>query len=105
MKECLEWATNSSIDVSALARVQFHLATLYKEHMIKDESAATPALEAHVKELEALSETFLKGYGHTAAECVRNSSDKLMILDDLQPTFLGRYTGHGLLKCLQENIK
>jgi len=36
-----------------------------------------------------------------AAECVRATGDEMMIFDDLQPTFLGRYTGRTLLWCLQ----
>lgn len=76
------------------ARARYHLALLYRELDVEEEAAAAMEKEAQV---------FLDEYGDYAADCVRGADDKMMILDDLQPTFSGRYTGLNLLKRLQEH--
>ena len=47
----------------------------------------------------------LNEFGNYAAECVRGVDDKMMILDDLQPHFVGRYTGRALLQHLQKCLR
>jgi hypothetical protein len=66
---------------------------LYREQDFDEEAAA---------ELEGRADAFLEEFQEYIPEAVRDSGDKLMIFDDLQPTFLGRYTGVKLLKHLQE---
>jgi hypothetical protein len=66
---------------------------LYREQGI-EELAAT--------ELEGNANGFLDEFSKYISEAVRDSGDKLMIFDDLQPTFLGRYTGVKLLTHLQK---
>jgi hypothetical protein len=69
------------------------LATLYEEQGVEDEEAQALKSEARI---------ILDKCRQYAAECVRDSEDEMMIFDDLQPTFQGRYTGRRLLKHLQE---
>lgn len=75
-----------------MCRACLHLSLLYREQGIKRDEAV---------KLELQAEELLEKFGHYAAKSVRETKDKLMIFDDLQPTFLGRYTGQKLLKHLQ----
>lgn len=94
--QSIEYAKISSWDRAALARAQYHLSMLYREQNIQEDAAIA---------LEAQAQTLLDDFGDHAAESVQALGDKMMILDDLQPTFLGRYTGRKLLKHLQEFYK
>ncbi|KXJ88488.1 hypothetical protein Micbo1qcDRAFT_197288 [Microdochium bolleyi] len=95
MQQCIDRVKRAKWDQAAHARAQYHLARLYRKQGIKEEEAA---------ELEASAESVLEQYGQYAAECVQKQGNKMMILNDLQPTFLGRFTGLKLLKFLQENM-
>lgn len=59
-------------------------------------------MEDEAVKLEALAQALLDEYGDHAAQSVQDTNDKMMILDDLQSSFLGRYTGQTLLKHLQQ---
>lgn len=69
---------------------------LYRERAIEEEQAA---------ELEAESQDVLNEFSTYAAECVQGLEDKLMVLDDLQPTFMGRYTSTKLLLHLRASLR
>lgn len=96
IKQCIDIVNMSTWDRVAFARAKYHLALLYMQQDIEPD--AVSALEEDVTQV-------LKEYGSYAAECVHGDDDKLMILDDLQPTFVGRYTGRTLLKHLQTHLK
>lgn len=96
MQQCIECVKISKWDRAAFARAKYHLAVLYREQEIEGDAAAS---------LEEEAGQVLFEIGNHAAECVCGVDDKMMILDDLQPTFLGRYTGRSLLKHLQEHLK
>jgi hypothetical protein len=44
----------------------------------------------------------VRGY---APAPIRDSGDDMMIFDDMQSTFWGRYTGRKLFKFMQEQVK
>jgi hypothetical protein len=96
IKQCIEFAKSSRWSMEALARAQFHLATLYEEQ--GEEAAEAKVLKGEARKVLEKCRDF-------AAECVRETKDEMMIFDDLQPTFQGRYTGHTLLKCLQKQSR
>ncbi|KAK0385014.1 hypothetical protein NLU13_7492 [Sarocladium strictum] len=96
MQQCLEFSKSSWWDRAAYTRAQYHLALLYREQGIEEQAA---------DHLEGLANSFLDEFSEYISEAVRGVDDKLMIFDDLQPTFLGRYTGVQLLKHLQEQHK
>ena len=93
IKQCIECAKNLKWSKEALARAQFHLATLYNEQGVEEDEA---------KSLKGEARKVLEKCRDYAAECVRGVEDEMMIFDDLQPTFQGRYTGRTLLRHLQE---
>lgn len=95
MQRCLESAKMYRWSRVAIARAKYHLALLYRAQGTEEAKASKLEHDADV----VLAEN--QGY---AAECVQLVSDKMMILDDLQPTFAGRFTGRGLLKHLQVHI-
>ncbi|KAI1845649.1 hypothetical protein JX266_008260 [Neoarthrinium moseri] len=96
IQQCIECARNSKWDRAALARAQYHLALLYREQGMQEDDAIA---------LEAETDALLEEFGDHAAASVCATGDKMMILDDLQPSFLGRYTGRTLLKHLQEHYQ
>ncbi|KAH8682294.1 hypothetical protein BX600DRAFT_448189 [Xylariales sp. PMI_506] len=96
ISQCLECVKNSRWDRAALARAQYHLALLYRQQGIKEDEA---------KYMESEANSLLHDFGSAAADCLRGVDDKLMILDDLQPTLAGRYTGRNLLKHLQRHLR
>lgn len=96
IQQCIECVKISNWDAAAFARAKYHLALLYREQNIEEDAAAAMEAEA----MQVVNE-----FGSYAAECVRGVNDKMMILDDLQPSFLGRYTGRSLLKHLQKCLK
>jgi len=71
------------------------LARVYRSLKINETEAA---------QLESDANAILAQYKSYAAECVQNSGNNMMILNDLQPTFLGRFTGLKLLKYLRANM-
>lgn len=93
MKQCIEYVRSARWSEEALAHAQFHLALLYREQGIEPEETEV---------LQTAARRVLERYQEYAPPCVRDSGDELMVLDDLQPTFLGRWTGRSLLKCLQK---
>jgi tetratricopeptide (TPR) repeat protein len=93
IEQCIECVRNSKWDAAAYARAKYHLAVLYREKGINEDQAAV---------LEADADEVLGRLGSFAAECLGDVEDKMMILDDLQPTFSGRYTGRNLLRHLQK---
>ncbi|KAH8649070.1 hypothetical protein BX600DRAFT_109938 [Xylariales sp. PMI_506] len=93
MKQCMQCAKNMNLDRAAVARIQCHLAELYKEQGIETDEA---------DKWEAEASRFVEEFEGYAAECVRKLGDKMVILNDLQPTFQGRFTGRKILLCLQE---
>lgn len=95
MQQCIELVKSSEWDRVALARAKYHLALLYNEQGLREDKAET---------LKAEVETVLNEFTSYAAECVHGVEDKMMILDDLQPSFFGRYTGVNLLKHLQKSL-
>jgi hypothetical protein len=96
MQQCIDYVRSSKWDRAATARAQYHLALLYREQGIQEDAAVA---------LEAEAQSLLDDFGDHAAASVCATGDKMMILDDLQPSFLGRYTGRALLKHLQEYYK
>jgi len=89
LKECVEESVISSCPEEALARARFHLARLYVEQDLQKDEAA---------DLEREAIDVLKKY-HSGPW---NPDDIIILLDDLQPVFDGRFTGLSLLQNLQK---
>jgi len=62
-------------------------------------------VDREVEELKRQARIVLEDCRMYAAECVRNVADEMMIFDDLQGTFNGRYTGVKLLPHLQKHLR
>jgi len=77
----------------AMARARYHLALLYEERDGKQGEEA--------KALIAEARKVLDMHKRWTPKVILNAGDDMLILDDMQGTFTGRYTGRALLKYLQ----
>ncbi|KAK1750091.1 transcription activator GutR [Echria macrotheca] len=93
---CIKEAKSSRWSPEALARAQYHLALLYEEQGGNEEEAKT---------LRGQGEKVLNEVRDYAPPPIRDSGDNMMIFDDMQSTFWGRYTGRKLFKFMQEQAK
>lgn len=90
MKECIKSAQTVEWPHEALGRVQHHLALIYDER----------GAEGDKEEAEALREestTTLNDYLKYTPDNIKSTGDEMMMFDDMQGTFTGRYTGRTLL--------
>jgi len=96
MKECIdtaiESAKNSRFPEEALGRAQFHLSKILREQGIEKEEA---------DRLETNALNILNKYSPYASEFLRGIEDPMVMFDDLQSIFDGRFTGRQLLKYIQ----
>ncbi|KAK0639447.1 hypothetical protein B0T16DRAFT_497542 [Cercophora newfieldiana] len=99
IEQSIEAAKNYRIPPEAYGRAHYHLALLYGE---------LGADEAKVRDLKAEAMKILNEFAHYAPPALRDAAavpdeDKrmMMIFDDMQGTFQGRYTGHSLLKYMR----
>lgn len=94
IEQCIEAAKEYRIPPEAYGRANYHLGLLYEES--GQEAKAQPFKEEGIK--------IFKEFAHYAPEGLREAKPKkesdriMMIFDDMQGTFQGRYTGHSLLK-------
>ncbi|KAI0127980.1 hypothetical protein BJ170DRAFT_397576 [Xylariales sp. AK1849] len=93
MKQCIECTKESKWTEEALARAQFHLSTLYGEHGIEAGEA---------RQLEDEARKVSNKYSSFVSECLQDADDLMLVFDEFQPTFDGRFTGQRLLKQMQE---
>ncbi|KAK0711893.1 hypothetical protein B0H67DRAFT_555798 [Lasiosphaeris hirsuta] len=96
IKQCIKAARDSQWSEEALGRARYHLALLYEERGGEEETAR-PLMEEARKVLDK--------FRHYAPWKIREAGDDMMIFDDMQGTFTGRYTGRKLLKHLQNRAK
>jgi hypothetical protein len=101
IKQSIECSRNARQTREAYARCQYHLAILYQEQGVSEKDSEYLKSEAR-KVIEECRQF--------AAECLHDVKDAkdetmMMILDDLQGTFQGRYTGRALLPFLQACAK
>lgn len=97
MKQCVDFAKNSTWSQEALGRAQYHLSILYDKQGIEPETSQALREDA-MKVLEASRKFWPK--------CLRGPvEDTMALFDDLQGTFQGRYTNTGLLKHILEHCK
>jgi len=95
----IEAAKNCRIPPEAYGRAHYHLAVLYGE---------LGGEEARVQQLKAEAKKILDEFAHYAPSSLREAESLdedqriMMIFDDMQGTFQGRYTGHSLLKYMRE---
>lgn len=90
MKQCLKRAQNVEWPHEAYGRAQHHLAIIYNER----------GAEGDKEEAEALREESTKtlnDYISFTPQHIRDTGDEMMMFDDMQGTFTGRYTGRTLL--------
>jgi hypothetical protein len=98
IEQCIEAAKEFRIPPEAYGRANYHLGLLYEES--GQAARAQPFKEEGMK--------IFKEFAHYAPESLREAktmkeSDRIMmIFDDMQGTFQGRYTGHSLLKHMRE---
>lgn len=97
IESCIECAKNSKWPEEALGRAKFHLALLYEMEGVGEET--------QVRTLRAEAKVILDKYSIFTAKCAREKGSDLVIFDDLQPTFLGRYLGRKLLEYLQDDYR
>ncbi|KAH8881847.1 hypothetical protein GQ53DRAFT_886470 [Thozetella sp. PMI_491] len=93
MQQCVECVRTARWTIEARGRLYYHLSLLYEEQGV--EEAQSAALRDDAMKIMDQCRQY-------AGLCVRGATDLLMIFDDLQPTFQGRYTSRGLLRHLQE---
>ncbi len=93
MKECVNIGRSSGWAAEAQARAKYHLATLYEETGREPKEAQKLKLEAR---------KLVDEYRNYAPKAVLSSEDEAVILDDMQPTFQGRFTGRRLLRHMQK---
>jgi hypothetical protein len=77
-----------------MAMAQYRLALLYEEQGIQEEKA---------KELKEDARMVLALFQNYTVKWIRETGDEMAILESLQPTFGGRYTGRNLLKYIQDH--
>jgi hypothetical protein len=96
MKECIdsaiESAKNSRFPEEALGRAQFHLSKILREQTVEKEEA---------DKLETNALIILNKYSPYTSEFLRGIEDSMVLFDDLQSIFDGRFTGRELLKYMQ----
>jgi tetratricopeptide (TPR) repeat protein len=98
IEQSIEAAKNHYIPPEAYGRAHYHLALLYEE---------LGGEEAKVQELKAEAKKVLDEFAHYAPDALREADSLpeshriMMIFDDMQGTFQGRYTGHSLLKYMR----
>ena len=91
MKQCLKRAQTVQWPHEAYGRAQHHLALIYEERgAVGDKEEADALREESTK--------VLNKYRHYAPDHIQDTGDEMMIFDDMQGTFTGRYTGMTLLK-------
>jgi len=95
---CIKSALSSRWSTESLGRAQYHLATLYEE-------VGETKNAAEAKSLREKGEKVLEEFKPNSPAAIRESGDNMMIFDDMQSTFWGRYTGRKLLKFMQERMK
>lgn len=90
MKQCLKRAQSVEWPHEAYGRAQHHLAKVYEER----------GAEGDKEEAEALREESTKTlneYRKYTPLYIQETGDEMMMFDDMQGTFTGRYTGRTLL--------
>jgi hypothetical protein len=96
MKECIdtaiESAKNSRFPEESLGRAQLHLSKILREQGIEKEEA---------DRLETNALNILYKYSLYASEFLRGIEDPMVMFDDLQSIFDGRFTGRQLLNYMQ----
>lgn len=97
IQTAIKTAQSNNWAAEALARARYHLALLYEERDGKQGDEA--------KALMAEARKVLETHKRWSPEVVRDAGDDMLILDDMQGTFTGRYTGRGLLMYLQEKAR
>lgn len=91
-RECIDCAkTASRLPEEAYGKMLHHLSVIQRELGLKDD-----AEKAEAKALAILDK--FKDY---IAPCVKETGDEMMMFDDLQALFEGRWTGTKLLKHMQ----
>ncbi|KAK3368627.1 nb-arc and tpr domain-containing protein [Podospora didyma] len=98
IRRCISTARSSRWSKEALGRAQYHLALLYEEQGSEDR-------DDEIKELKAAAMEVLEEFRHYIPRSIRETGDIMMMFDDMQPTFQGRYTGRTLLPHIQARSK
>ncbi|KAK0613637.1 hypothetical protein B0T14DRAFT_526624 [Immersiella caudata] len=100
IEQSIEAAKSHFIPPEAYGRAHYHLALLL-ENLGGDVD--------RVQRLKAVAMEHIDKFAHHAPKILREAGDTLpeairlmMIFDDMQGTFQGRYTGHSLLKYMRE---
>ncbi|KAK3357865.1 nb-arc and tpr domain-containing protein [Lasiosphaeria hispida] len=96
IKQCIKAARDARWSEEALGRARYHLALLYEERGGEEEAARLLMEEA---------KKVLDKFRHYAPWKIREAGNDMMIFDDMQGTFTGRYTGRNLLRHLQDRAK
>ncbi|KAK1835681.1 transcription activator GutR [Podospora conica] len=91
MKQCIRRAQTVRWPQEAYGRVEHHLALIY------DERGADGDRE-EAERLRVDSKMVLEKYRLFTPQHIQDTGDEMMIFDDMQGTFTGRYTGTSLLK-------
>jgi hypothetical protein len=99
IEQSIEAAKAHYIPPEAYGRAHYHLALLLE---------AIGGEDDRVQRLKAVAMEHIDKFAHHAPRILREadslpeSQRLMMIFDDMQGTFQGRYTGHSLLKYMRE---
>jgi len=91
IKQCLRRARSVKWPHEAYGRAQHHLALIYDERGAEGDHAEAEALRAESRKV-------LEEYRSYTPQHIQDTGDEMMIFDDMQGTFTGRYTGMTLLR-------
>ena len=95
MEQCIGRAQSApQWPEEALGRAQHHLAIIYRERSGDGDVEKANKLQEDARRV-------LIKYRHYAPDHIQDTNDDMMIFDDMQGTFTGRYTGRDLLPHIQ----